>query len=1381
MGKSRFSKLIKFFTLALLGSATVAVASVAVLSSPATAAEGGDGNKNDSYPWDTDNLRYASGRYSARSFNVPFHRYGGYSETACQSGVADAFFQAGGSVGAVNDFPYLDWVASGDSGSWVEQQGGTRSKGCDEFVEQQDEMAAQIGSNGGYYLDLSGKLQQLSRVPSRFASRLLPYSHWLRKGDAFAVNSDTGELIASQDTSGYWVRVDGRKTGPNKYYLAIYPSGTTWTIPENTQNGRFGNWHGTSYQRRTDSAVLTRVARPAEGITRFSYLQEDGLCPAGFHPRGEDSVDRIGSHTGRTLTGLTHAQGSIADRYWCRSDLRFGRRFHPEFHRGVAKHRQAATKEFTAYGRLNCYFTAFTSDSYGGAEGIRKDPSSGGMVCSYLFPIPQCDPDPDNGTSTDWRDYTAAEVAIAGTVGQPFNKADGADCGENTPQCTHNGTKRDMTDAEIAEYRKDDASFTPKADGTTPCAKSAAPQQQAGFTADPCVTASLEIYENRTVGSAAEPGVPATDRTLAVATGRTAWDLDITSPHPFTASAPRRTGDATGCAEGSEDRAYHSTLPGHANRKQSPAPSYAASDRDDDAAPPNDLEDDIDYSGAVRNIAHRYASNVAENTCAARRAEAVLRLEMLEAEANIYKDWMTRYSTWASGMETGFSEWLDDNPALSTSNAANATFGSYKHAVRRGLRRTYASGMETFYTGRKNRSASVAGRSLTKPAVGATWCGDVSSLISSYASSVGSLKTAATGVLTYGSAARSPGSGPSAPSVSPQSAPTAGRVSSSAAGTEPKDAVYKTTHHSNSYCHTSGNLPTSKWAYGVWVTYTSGGSCTKEVKDETVTGTTVTVSYTTRTLVTPAVAEVKATATATYNSYTFRLSSGTWSKTARVPAATGAATCSTWRTSSCYVSGSHPSHGIYVAWFTGTTPRVSGFPTITASPTNGTFINTSIYNLLGRYYTSHPSRAGLKNTSASVRNATAATLGTLTATATTGEGTLPAAFSTSAVPATSQNTTATTANTERSQISTAAATWRNTYTRAYNTSYAQATTDMGSTATTTTWDNFDWRYHSPSLAWGSYQEDPATTYSGWVPRTGEAETDRDGTGCDLIAVASDGSVSVEATRLDYETSSYGKGSVYSIRTDAQRTCKIRRTRTPELILEYQPSRPSGTDTSKAASSFYVNYQPTVPAGQPAAERFKLYDEAEVFAVKTSLADSNPVLCYQPGEALVAHVGAKGVKAVNKAVFRNASGFAGGSKRHCYRHPSGAQLVSNGKSQPAFAFFDDTAHSAMASVNVVWQQPTPKIVSKLGSEDDLKMMANTVSLVASPAVAYVDATRTSSFYGTYYTFPADTSTESPSGWDITGHPTLTLTSTFTQHQVQAKDTAAKTAGASLRKV
>ena len=148
-GNFAFLKSQNFFAIALLGAAA-AIAAVVVLSSPAAAKTGG-GGAYDEHPWDTDNLRYAGGQYSARSFNIPFHKYGGYSEAACQSGVADAFFQAGGSVGAVNDFSCLDWVADADGNeSWAEQQGGTRNKGCDEFVEQQDEMAAQIVGNGGF-------------------------------------------------------------------------------------------------------------------------------------------------------------------------------------------------------------------------------------------------------------------------------------------------------------------------------------------------------------------------------------------------------------------------------------------------------------------------------------------------------------------------------------------------------------------------------------------------------------------------------------------------------------------------------------------------------------------------------------------------------------------------------------------------------------------------------------------------------------------------------------------------------------------------------------------------------------------------------------------------------------------------------------------------------------------------------------------------------------------------------------------------------------------------------------------------------------------------------------------------------------------------------
>ena len=137
--------------LAAVSAGCLAVAFL--LASPAVSQDipNGGGGDVSLKSWDTDNLRYAAGRYSARSFNVPFHRYGGYSETACQSGVADAFFQAGGSVGAVNDFPYLDWVADAEGNeSWAEQQGGTRRNGCDEFVAQQDEMAAQIVGNGGF-------------------------------------------------------------------------------------------------------------------------------------------------------------------------------------------------------------------------------------------------------------------------------------------------------------------------------------------------------------------------------------------------------------------------------------------------------------------------------------------------------------------------------------------------------------------------------------------------------------------------------------------------------------------------------------------------------------------------------------------------------------------------------------------------------------------------------------------------------------------------------------------------------------------------------------------------------------------------------------------------------------------------------------------------------------------------------------------------------------------------------------------------------------------------------------------------------------------------------------------------------------------------------
>lgn len=134
---------------------------VAFLLSSPTASPGGGRGRGAPKSWDTDNLLYAAARYAATA-------------RLLASRVWLMRFQAGGAVGAVNDFLYLDWEADAEGNEgWVVQEGGTRSSGYDEFVGQQDEMAAQIVGNGGYYLDFSGNLQRLSdgSVLARFSGQ----------------------------------------------------------------------------------------------------------------------------------------------------------------------------------------------------------------------------------------------------------------------------------------------------------------------------------------------------------------------------------------------------------------------------------------------------------------------------------------------------------------------------------------------------------------------------------------------------------------------------------------------------------------------------------------------------------------------------------------------------------------------------------------------------------------------------------------------------------------------------------------------------------------------------------------------------------------------------------------------------------------------------------------------------------------------------------------------------------------------------------------------------------------------------------------------------------------------------------------------------------
>ena len=88
MGKPCFSKIIKFFAIALLAAAT-AITAIAVLSSPAAATGHGNdqgvGNQETLKEWDTDNLsRWVSssfGRAGARNYRIPYHNYKGYFDT----------------------------------------------------------------------------------------------------------------------------------------------------------------------------------------------------------------------------------------------------------------------------------------------------------------------------------------------------------------------------------------------------------------------------------------------------------------------------------------------------------------------------------------------------------------------------------------------------------------------------------------------------------------------------------------------------------------------------------------------------------------------------------------------------------------------------------------------------------------------------------------------------------------------------------------------------------------------------------------------------------------------------------------------------------------------------------------------------------------------------------------------------------------------------------------------------------------------------------------------------------------------------------------------------------------------------------------------------
>ena len=1146
MGKPYFSRIIKFFAIALLGAAA-AITAIAVLSSPA-AAQGGGGNRPTPKPWDTDNLRYTQGSttYTAKNFRVPYHKYGSYAtdttasaaaKAACRGGgIADGFFQT--DAAGRNDFPEL---SRDDDGDWEITATGSKTSGCTAFVDAQLQMAERARANGGYYLDSAGNLQKAVVASSRFlvapASRTRTYTTWgttftgvypnLVAHGSYLDGGRTGAqipvsrygqvpdavkpygLVESAATVGCVNAANrglARITGDGAdYYLARtdnqladrqgaansparvsspQPSGA-WepsAAALSAENERVIKTAGTYYRQRDGIPIpYTRITWYAVvhfgrcTYPRFLLASQDrgsdsnmsALCPAGMHPRGQDGFFVIGASTGRTLTSLsTSAKVRAADIFWCRSDIRYRIAYTAEEHSGHDPPPGVTVADdgdiFYAFGRSGCFYTAMSM-------------SAG--ECEYAFPVPRCD---DSGTA---RDFSETELGKH-TIG---------------------------------------VRFSPEDDGSTDCGVPVAPVL-ATFTADPCVTAGVEIYENRVVAGDAEPGVISSDRTLAVAAGRTAFDLDVTSPHPLTASPPRDatagTGDPDGCADGSESRADHAASSGAAARRQSPAPTYAASGRTDTAAPPNDADGDIDYSGAVRNMAHRYASRVAENTCSVKRSEADAELALLEAREAAFTRWLSDYKTAAdsnasrmrsyrrvsyqSGAQLRVLRFND----LEQSKADYASARAPLYTALSGVLVTAKANYDTTTdrTTGENRAAVI-------PATSDRGC------VAHYAAEIARLKNlfaAAEKTATDAIAPSARAVNAVRIAVAPQidiSVPSHGRL--------PDISARQTRTVTTQECPTTGTPPNCTRSAKPGETCPQGG-CPEQA--ETVE----TIYY----ICDGHSGHVEdGTVVGTYKGTRSRYYKGTWTAASRGESTSR--NCPGWRFSGTTASAA-------VSWVLGSYPTASRLPVLSSPAAAEGLQSLNKLAVLGSYHTGHADRANLEAASSAARNSASAF------TATT--GTAP---STAAV-----------------------GTWQSAYKTAYDTAFTRATGHMSGTA----WNSFDWRYETSTLNWGDYAEDGATAFSA------STATPRDGTGCDLTAVAADGTVSVEATRLDYETSKYGKGSVYGTRTDAQRSCKIRRTRTPELLLEYQPTALLGTDTSKAAAFWHVDYQRTA-----LSERFKLYD------------------------------------------------------------------------------------------------------------------------------------------------------------------------------------------------
>ena len=654
---------------------------------------GNSGSDDSAGQWDTDNIDLCSVAYCHKNspervrpgtLNIPLTGYSNSGTGACTKGVAPGFLQYNQTV---NDFPALNYT----TGQLETDFNTSDASACARFAAQQDKAARHITSYGAY-LKQSGSSFVYATMPYVLRYRPSTRQTWLAGGrwgkklgsDDWFVDSGWG---FAYNGTGYENRIDGSRNivnGAPQCVATTYNSeGARRTGPP-TQNSNVQHLQTVSNKNSTATstaqtelafgiAILSgfcyhsTLAIPNTGYratttptTNKGYLSvaaENGLCPAGFHPRGEDSYTLIGSGTGRTLGTLTNV--GLANQFWCRSDGRYDRTFVPSNTSGgtvtivdsVWEGRDSndktvtvtlPTRAFDRLGRMNCLYTALGT----------KAAVNGAVRCDYPFPLPDCIVQDSDGNSKSVAEVKA-DLPAAGTVWSPS-----AECGSE-PDCEEETEEEDSS--------QEDGEKCPKEPGNPP-----PPPKIPDINADPCFIVDYVLLESTTQNAIALSGIPTSSifdpdyNTITNPSLRA--DLNAVASHRSTASPARRTTgpnpDPDGCANGKENQTRSGYTHNHTlnSRKENPRPTAPTSSTraGTNSPPPGPIGD---YSAARNNLAHQYASLAAENNCAVKQLETEALAKLLETQMLAYRRYLNELSVWAVGS--------------SGSGGAKASWGGY--------------------------------------------------------------------------------------------------------------------------------------------------------------------------------------------------------------------------------------------------------------------------------------------------------------------------------------------------------------------------------------------------------------------------------------------------------------------------------------------------------------------------------------------------------------------------------------------------------------------------------------------------------------------------------------------------------------------------------